>query len=59
MSAYRRLTNRFCYGKRYLKVGGGGGGGGGEWGCYSRKQLSIFQVEALPENSVSMEGFYK
>ena len=30
MSAYRRLTNRFCYGKRFLNVGGGGGCGG--WG---------------------------
>ena len=27
MSAYRRLTNRFCYGKRFLNVGGLGGGG--------------------------------
>ena len=35
----------------------GGGGGGG--GCYSRKKLSVFQVVALPENSVSMERFYK
>ena len=36
-----------------------GGGGGEGWGCYSRKQLSIFQVEALPENPVGMEVFYK
>ena len=42
--------------KFVLNVGGGGGEG---WGCYSRKQLSIFQVEVLPENPVSMEGFYK
>ena len=28
MSAYRRLTNRFYYGKRFLNVGGGGGDGG-------------------------------
>ena len=54
VSAYRRLTHRFCYGKRFLNVGGGGGGGG-----YSRKQLPIFQVKALPENPVSMEGLYK
>ena len=26
MSANRRLTNRVCYGKRFLNVGGGGGG---------------------------------
>ena len=60
MSAYRRLTNRFCSGKRFLNLGGGGGGGGGwGWGCYSKKQLSIFHVKALPENPVSMGGFYK
>ena len=53
MSAYPRLTNRFCYGQCFLNVAGGG------WGCYSRKQLSIFQVGTLPDNPVSVEEFYK
>ena len=54
MSAYRRLTNPFFYDKCFLNVGGGGGGG-----CYSRKQLSIFQAGTLPDNPVSVEEFYK
>ena len=28
LSAYRRLTNRFCHGKPFLERWGGGGGGG-------------------------------
>ena len=54
VSAYQRLTNRFCHGKSFLERWGGGGGGGS--GCYSRKQLSIFQVEGFPENPVPGGG---
>ena len=42
MSAYRRLTNRFCYGKRFLNVGGGGGGGGGGMGVLFKKATIHF-----------------
>ena len=54
VSAYRRLTNRFCYGKRFLNVGEGGGGGD----VMQESNLSIFQVGTLPENLVSTEEFY-
>ena len=59
VSAYRRLTNRFCYGKRFLNVGGGGGGGGGGMGVLFKKATIHFPSGGIAREPVSMEGFYK
>ena len=56
-----RLTNRFCYGKRFLHVWGGGGGEGGLHKNVSQilATIDFFKQRNYRKNLFSEEEYYR